>query len=85
LTRNTQIMHASLAAHVTPYGQVWHGQLLPTLPKLAELNAMVTRQAAMVAYIDDFKVMMVLSAAAIPLVLLLRIGSRTGSPVVAAE
>jgi MFS transporter, DHA2 family, multidrug resistance protein len=38
----------------------------------AALNAEVTRQAAMVAYIDDFKLMMLIALASVPLLLLLR-------------
>ena len=38
----------------------------------ALVNAEVTRQAAMVAYIDDFYLMMWLSFAAVPLVFLMR-------------
>jgi DHA2 family multidrug resistance protein len=36
------------------------------------VDAEVTRQAAMVAYIDDFYMMMWMSLAAIPMVLLMR-------------
>ena len=36
------------------------------------LDLMVTRQAMMVAYVDDFWLMMWLSLAAVPLVLLMR-------------
>ena len=39
---------------------------------VAALNAEVTRQAAMVAYIDDFKLMMLIVILAAPLLLLLR-------------
>jgi MFS transporter, DHA2 family, multidrug resistance protein len=82
LTRNTQIAHASLAAHLTPYGSAL--QALPggssTLRSFAELNATVTQQAAMIAYNDDFKLLLVLSLATIPLVLLLRKG-HGGAPV----
>jgi DHA2 family multidrug resistance protein len=39
---------------------------------IAALNAEVTRQAAMVAYIDDFKLMMLIALASVPLLLLLR-------------
>jgi DHA2 family multidrug resistance protein len=39
---------------------------------LAALNAEVTRQAAMVAYVDDFKLMMLIALASLPLLLLLR-------------
>ena len=41
-------------------------------PGIAALNAEVTRQAAMVAYIDDFKLMMIIGFASLPLILLLR-------------
>ena len=75
LTSNTQVMHERLAAHIIP----WGGQIqLPapfsfTAPAgLAALNAAVTRQAQMIAYNDDFKLMFVLTLALIPLVLLLR-------------
>jgi DHA2 family multidrug resistance protein len=39
---------------------------------IAALNHELTRQATMVAYIDDFKLLMLISIASIPLVLLLR-------------
>jgi DHA2 family multidrug resistance protein len=75
LTRNTQIMHASLAEHVNRFSPILRAQLpsgAPTPGTLAALNATVTAQANMIAVIDDFKLMMVLSLAAIPLVLLMR-------------
>ena len=75
LTRNTQVMHERLAAHILS----WGGQIrLPapfsfTAPAgLAALNAAVTRQAQMIAYNDDFKLMFVMTLALLPLVLLLR-------------
>ena len=39
---------------------------------LGMLDALVIRQAAMVAYIDDYWLMMWLSLAAVPLVLIMR-------------
>jgi DHA2 family multidrug resistance protein len=45
---------------------------LTTPGGIAALNAEVTRQAAMVAYIDDFKLMMLITLASVPLLLLLR-------------
>ncbi|HEY1889276.1 MAG TPA: DHA2 family efflux MFS transporter permease subunit [Steroidobacteraceae bacterium] len=75
LTRNTQVMHERLAAHILP----WGGQIQLQAPfsfsapaGLAALNAAVTRQAQMIAYNDDFKLMFVMTLALIPLVLLLR-------------
>ncbi len=75
LTRNTQIMHERLAAHILP----WGGQIQLQAPfsftapaGLAALNAAVTRQAQMIAYNDDFKLMFWMTLALIPVVLLLR-------------
>jgi DHA2 family multidrug resistance protein len=45
---------------------------LTTPSGLAALNAEATRQAAMVAYIDDFKLMMMIVVVGLPLLLLLR-------------
>src|ERR1700735_4593171 len=75
LTRNTQIMHATLGEHVTHYSSVLRAQLpggSPSLRNLAGLNATVTEQASMIAYNNDFRLMMILSLTAIPLVFLLR-------------
>ena len=47
---------------------------------MAALNAEVTRQAAMVAYIDDFKLMMLIALASVPLLLLLREARREPPP-----
>ena len=44
---------------------------LSTPSGMAALNAEVTRQAAMIAYIDDFKLIMLIALASIPLLLLL--------------
>jgi DHA2 family multidrug resistance protein len=88
LTRNTQVLHSSLATHVTPYSQLLrvqgHGEALSAL-QLASLNAQVNVQGAMIAYLDDFRLMMWLALAAIPLVLLLRKGGPGKVVEVAAE
>ena len=47
---------------------------------MAALNAEVTRQAAMVAYIDDFKLIMLIALASLPLLLLLRETHRRPPP-----
>ena len=43
---------------------------------MAALNAEVTRQAAMIGYIDDFKLMMLVVLCSLPLVLLIRVARR---------
>ncbi len=77
LTRNTQAVHAGMAAHITPYDL--HSPAFASLHVdplglrgLEALNGIITRQASMVGYIDDFHLMMVLMIAVIPLALLLR-------------
>jgi DHA2 family multidrug resistance protein len=75
LTRNTQIMHARLGEQITPYGDALMApatQSMNSLHGLAGLDAMVTQQATMIAYDNDFKLMMVLTFCAVPLVALLR-------------
>ena len=83
LTRNTQMMHSRLGEQITPYNDVLHAQsptALSTTHGLAMLNHTVNDQAAMIAYNNDFKLMMVLTLCAIPLVLLLRRGDRKKAP-----
>ncbi|MGH7095654.1 MAG: DHA2 family efflux MFS transporter permease subunit, partial [Stellaceae bacterium] len=78
LDQNTQTVHSRLVEHLRPDNPLTRGPLLHapyslTTPSgIAALNAEATRQAAMVAYIDDFVLMMVLVVVALPLLLLLR-------------
>ena len=78
LARNLQVSHADLAAHVTPYTLPPLGadvaRTVPSLsgPALAALDAEINRQAQMIAFIDDFHLMMLITLAAMPLLLLLR-------------
>ncbi len=79
LVRNTQLMHAALAAHLTPFmlanqaPQRLHGAVA-----VAALNAQVTTQAAMIAYLDDFQFMLILTLLAMPLLLLVRSARAAG-------
>jgi DHA2 family multidrug resistance protein len=85
LSRNTQINHAVLAEHVNPYNPLMQAPWLPpswspdSAAGLATLNAELTRQAASIAYIDDFLLMMYVTLAALPFVLLLRSPRRQAS------
>jgi len=78
LARGTQVSHADLAPHITAERlQTLDPGLLANLggqtdTLLALANAEVTRQAAMIAYLNDFHAMMILTAASIPLVLFLK-------------
>ena len=85
LSRNTQINHAALSEYVTPFDPALRAMLpnawsLDTASGLAALNAEVTRQAATVAYLDDFRLMMGVTLLAIPLVFLLRRARRGPAP-----
>ncbi|MBS0426699.1 MAG: EmrB/QacA family drug resistance transporter, partial [Proteobacteria bacterium] len=76
LIEDTVSAHANLAALVAP-GNAALATLPPSmnpgsLSGLAALNAEVTRQAAMIGYLDDFWIMMLITAVAIPLLLLIR-------------
>jgi DHA2 family multidrug resistance protein len=77
LTRNTQKLHASMGEHLTPYNIHGNAAALAahvdagSMKGLAALNAMVTNQATMIAYIDDFRLMTVLTLLTIPFVLLI--------------
>lgn len=72
LTRTSTTMHASLGEHVTAYGTP--PESLPVPPELATalLNEEVTRQAAMIGYIDVFLMWFLVIMATIPFILLLR-------------
>jgi DHA2 family multidrug resistance protein len=76
LTSGTIRAHAELATHVTQ-----SNPNMLTLPNIwnpsvqsgaAALNAEVNRQAAMLAYLNDFQIMMYLTIFAMPLLLLVR-------------
>ncbi|HJU19111.1 MAG TPA: DHA2 family efflux MFS transporter permease subunit [Stellaceae bacterium] len=78
LIQNTQIVHSRLVESLRPDNPLARPPFMPApyslthLPGIAALNAEATRQAAMVAYIDDYKFMMLVIAASLPLLLLLR-------------
>jgi len=74
---NTQSMHLALVKHLRPYGAAAHATGPLAGQALAMANDMVTGQAAIVAVIDQFKLLMVAMLCVSPLVLLLR-KPRTG-------
>ena len=78
LTRNVQVNHADIAGYVTPFNPMFH---LPAVARMlspytaqgrAALDAVITTQATMIAYIDDFRLLMLMALAAMPLVFLLK-------------
>ncbi|MBU2857741.1 MULTISPECIES: DHA2 family efflux MFS transporter permease subunit [Acidithiobacillus] len=78
LTRNTQIAHAALSAHINDSNPGFQNPAVASLynPHNAMgqllLNTEITRQATMIAYIDDFWLMLVMTLAVFPLLLIIR-------------
>jgi DHA2 family multidrug resistance protein len=77
LVHNTQTVHASLAEHYDPSDPVMRAQLPQIfIPGSAQgplaLDAELGRQASMVAYVDDFKLMFFMCFACMLLLLLIR-------------
>jgi DHA2 family multidrug resistance protein len=82
LVRNTVIAHAALTERVTAASSAWNNPAVAQAYDVARssgaafLDATVTQQAAMIAYIDDFWLMLFLTLIVIPLLLLIRPPSR---------
>ena len=90
LARAVQVNHAEIAARIPAYGA--EQALLPagwnpsTGAGAAALNAEISRQAAVIGYLNDFWLMMVLTLMAVPLVYFLRARPGVGStPAVMAD
>ena len=83
LSRNTQANHAAFADSINPFNlalkqAVEAGVYNLTTPEgLAAINGEVTRQAATLAYLQDFRLMMWITLAAIPLIALLRVSAKS--------
>lgn len=84
LTRNTIINHAELAAHLQPTDPGFadpatRALLNPTdAGGRAALDTLVTGQAQIIAYIDDYKLLMVAVLVTVPLLLVFRRPARAG-------
>ena len=83
LVRLTQVSHADMAAQITQ-------QTIPTADPtllqtvapvagpaaLAYINGLITKQALFIAYLDDFKLMMIITFAILPLLLFMKRGRK---------
>lgn len=87
LAQGTQRHHEALVVNANPFNAALQLQGASSLwsldspAGLAALNGEITRQAATIAYLDDFRLMMFITLLALPLLLLLR---RPGQPAGAA-
>jgi DHA2 family multidrug resistance protein len=86
LTRNTQVNHADIAQHVTAINRMFEAPMISRLwnPLTAAgrtaLDAVVTQQAQIIAYIDDYKLLMIATLAVLPLLIVFRKPSAGGGP-----
>jgi DHA2 family multidrug resistance protein len=64
-------MHLALAKNLTPFRAAAHVAGSIAKPSLAALNGMITQQAAVVAVIDQFKILMLAMLVVSPLVFFL--------------
>ena len=78
LARNTQATHEILSAHITPFNdalrhvrmpEVWN---LDTISGLQAVNVMVNKQAELIAYIIDFRLLAAIIFICMPVVFLLK-------------
>jgi DHA2 family multidrug resistance protein len=78
LTRNTQVNHAEIVQHVTAVNRIFSDPTIAqfwnplTAAGRAALDAMITQQAQIIAYIDDYKLLMMATLAVIPLLIVFR-------------
>ena len=74
LTRNTQVAHSSLVDHVNVFNPVLQGGAWDTASAsgIAALNAEVTKQASMIGYVDNFRMLMLLALCIVPFLLLMK-------------
>jgi len=86
LTRNTQVNHADIAQHVTAVNRAFEDPMIAqfwnpiTAAGRAALDAVVTRQAQIIAYIDDYKLLMIATLAVIPLLIVFKKASGGDGP-----
>ena len=78
LASNTQANHAEIAANLTPFNPALHEPAINqywnawTAAGQTSLDAIVGEQAEIIAYADDYRLMMFLTLAAMPTLLFMR-------------
>ena len=87
LVRSTVSMHAALVERITYANPAWNNPAVAsaydtTRPSgAAALDAMIMQQSSMIAYVNDFRLMLYLTLAVIPLLLFIKAPARAGEPV----
>jgi DHA2 family multidrug resistance protein len=91
LTRNTQINHAAIARQVTAVNRGFDAPMVArfwnplTAAGRTALDAVITQQAQVIAYVDDYKLLMIATLAVIPLLAVFKkssAGEATGHTIV---
>src|ERR1700732_3274223 len=78
LTRNTQVNHAEIARSVTSVNRAFEDLTIARFwdpvssGGRAALDAVITQQAQIIAYMDDYKLLMIATLAAIPLLVIFK-------------
>src|SRR6202044_1601231 len=86
LTRNTQVNHAAIAQHVTAVNRGFEDPMITrfwnpaTAAGRAALDTVITRQAQIIAYVDDYKLLLIATLAVIPLLIIFTKPSRDVAP-----
>ena len=84
LTRNTQVNHADIAQHITAVNRALEN---PNVVRFwnplsaggrAALDALITRQSQIIAYIDDYKLLMIATIAVVPLLVVFKKAANAG-------
>src|SRR6202453_380048 len=78
LTRNTQVNHAEITPSITAVNRGFEDLAIArfwdpaSAAGRAALDAMITQQAQIIAYMDDYKLLMIATLAAIPLLIIFK-------------
>lgn len=77
LVENVQRNHADMVSYITPFNPMLHTKAAAGLDPTtavgaASLDSLITLQATIISYMDDFKLLMIMSIVVMPLILVLR-------------
>jgi hypothetical protein len=83
--RRDEAVHSQIVEHMTPFNEALRNGMVHRIWNMttalgrAALDAEITRQAAIIAYVNDYKFMMLIALATMPIVFLLRKGAAQGT------
>jgi MFS transporter, DHA2 family, multidrug resistance protein len=86
LTQNSQKLHSMLGENITPFNThlnpaaLAHHIDFTSTQGLVALNGLLSNQSAMIAYLDNFKLMMVLTLVSAPFLLMIRVNRSGPAP-----